>query len=367
MNATPLDAVLHSYPLQFFAYDFPSLLTNASRIDERIQLDGLDRLLLSFSTAGAEVIGNTIREGGRAYTVSFSTNFLDREVIYHIVGLTPSTRSFRLKGELNEFGNTSSVTILGPIEIRKFAEHALPEIVKIFEAAYRALEEAYLTQYLRWRFSLLDEVYSIANAHLRIAGRESLIGRYWFSVTDLSRNRFRYHFDRQAIEKAIAWFKDHPESRVCGFYGLTSLILEEPDDGVFAAAEFNTHPVKVDQTTVLLRLSNLPHVQHRLEFAVAERDIYGEDEMACIDIVTQDGVSLQLNCPASGYSEYQYAMESAAEDIKQRFILHRKKHRRDLRAMDKALTRLTTTSSHWLREVGTDFAAKLAAEMLGPG
>jgi hypothetical protein len=356
---------LHKYPLQFLSLTFPELLGTVDSIEAQIEFDAYKRVLEHIADLGAEVYGGSFRLDDALYRIDYTIGTTGRNLTVIVQDIARNSPP-RVEGAaLNEFGPVSDITLIIPEEFTRISEAALSDVRRILEAAYRALEEAFLTLYLRWRFSLLDEIYAITNSHLRIIGNDSLIGRYWFSVTDMHTKRFRYQFDRQSLERGIQWFKQNgPDARTCGLYGLTSLILEEPDDGVFAADTLGTQPRILEDDTVILKLARLPHIRDRLEFAISERQLFSDDEMACLDVVTLDEVSLQLNCPASNYQAYAFALQSAARDISSQFTSNHKRHQKDLREMDKTLKRLRSTSSGWLQDLGTDFAAKLAAELM---
>ena len=155
--------------------------------------------------------------------------------------------------------------------------------------------------------------------------------------------------------------------QVCGLYAIINLILEEPDDGVFAATSLGTEPVRIDQDTVILEFSKLPHIRERVEFASAEHELYGSNKMACIEIATVDSLSLQLNCPHEEFQEYKVAMTAAVNDIKLMFHDHRKRHEKDLRIMESALEGMKRKYGNPLREFTLDLAAKVIKEHTSPG
>ena len=176
---------------------------------------------------------------------------------------------------------------------------------------------------------------------MRIADAPELVGRFWFSVTDLRSVKFRYQFDRVALEKAIAWFKKRNNDTLGAYFGLSLLLVQDANDAIFGEQTFETQLESVDERTKIVKFEKLPHFsQGQQGFFVAESQLYSADAMACIDVVTTEWLSLQINCPLQHREKMDEGLRSAANDIKKMFVEHQFKYEKDLRSMNNALDRL---------------------------
>lgn len=364
-----LSPIVHQYPMRFLGYDFPSLVVNAEGIEASLDIDALSLAVATIDDHNASQLQDTVKISGRPHSVFIARDVKERRIVILIRPLEPSesTPETTVDRAVDEFGWVTVVSITGPTSAGARLEQAADALAALFQSAYIALEEAFITKYLEWRYGVLDRIYSLTNTHLRMLGRGTLVGRYWLSITLIRNLRFRYQFDRTTIENAIERFKRLRSRTVSAFQGLAVLIAEDAFDTVFGPPPAGTGKQVLEDGTVLLDFAVLPHYKTgQLPFWIAERELFGEKTMACIDLVTVDDISLQLNCPASEYRQYRDALEAAAGDIRTMFSKNRRAYTRDLQRMTKALERLRNSpAGAWLRELSVEITARTIKELSG--
>lgn len=363
-----LRSLLHAYPLKYAEYDFPDLVVNVQTIEAALVIDCQELFVGTLTeTRGERTSAEVVTVSGMTCQVFVGYDLRGRSLIFTARSLADSSvPEVEIDREINEFGVVGRVQLTAPALLRKELEKAAERICQLLRAAYLALEEAFVAKYLQWRFSLFDQIYALTNAHLKIMGSEELIGRYWYSLSNVKNATFRYQFDREVIVRAIAWLKSLGPGTTSPYQCLTLLITEEANDAVFGEQKFESHPSQIDDSTVVLAFNKLPHLRMgQVEFWVAEHDLYGETSMACIDVVTTAKISLQLNCPVSKYKPFQYALEAAADDVKSIFLKNYGKYEKDLRLMSNTLDRLRMgASGKFIKEVGSDIIAKVIKELI---
>jgi hypothetical protein len=363
----PIHEIVHAYPRRIFKREFVELLLEIDAIENEIHVDLIDRFREYIEEANGSFYGQSFQFNETNFMFHFVSDIAARRITIAISRTrhTKDIKTLESLKELSEFGPVSGIYVRYPETLQRILLPWLDDSVSILQGAYRSLENAFVTKYLKWRFSLLDEIYSITNTHLKLTNSQDFIGRYWFSISTLKTNRFRYHLDRKAIESAIDWFKSQ-KTDICGLHAIVSLILEEPEDGIFASKDLFTDPQKVDDKTFILQFSKLPHIRDRADFASAEHELYASDKMACIELVTTNDLSLQLNCPHEEFQHYQAALDSASADIKSMFLEHQSKHEKDLRQMETALAGIRAKFGSSIRQFTIDLTAKVIKELSGP-
>jgi len=351
--------------------DFPEIVTRHDVVEQIIQDDVLQLTNRLLEHQGAQPAGDLLIVDGRPLRIAITRNRGERDLYIFAHFLDPAAdggHAAERTMSINEFGAINRIMCRVPSSLAYVLDSLEQQVAELLRAAYTALEHAYISTYLEWRFSLLDKIYNMTNAHLSVNNRQSLIGRYWFSITNLKTNQFRYQFGETTIRAGATWLKSLPGAKISAYQALSVLIVEDAFDAVFGADQLPVPPpVQFDHRTVILRLNQLPHMfTGQVDFGMAEHHIYNEAEMACIDVVTNNDVSLQLNCPASEFLEVREVLDTIVVDIVRLFEGDYRRYQRDLRKMSGHLDGLRAAGGGWLREFSADVTAKVIAELLGP-
>ncbi len=352
-----------SFPARYFAWDFPQLVADRESIEADLMVDVVTIMREVFLTHGWESVGEFFQRDDDLVRITAGGAFDPRTLDVFLQNVRdPRADSSSIATAFASFGQVHGISITYSIGLAAIAEMALPLVTGIYETAYATLEKLFPEKYVEWRYSLVDRVYMFVDTLFEAAGLQGCVNRYWLSLTDIKNVRFRYQFNADTIRAASKWLKQRDHAYVSPYHGLSLLIAQEAHDAVFAGGPDITSVDTAPISTVFLRISRLPHIQDGLiEFAHVESELYQEDQMACIELLTAKNRSLQLNCPAAIYPVCSEVIARSSDDIARLFSEALAKHDRDLREMQKRLTKVSEN----IRSSGVrDFVAEVLSRVI---
>jgi hypothetical protein len=353
-----------SYAARYLSLPFPDLIEHLSDIESDLIGDLISTILATIAETATEIRGDVIMFEHCPARIAVTAAAGDRTLIITISPLADASRVSPLTASLSEFGVLRTLRIFAPPQMRDFADSLLARCTALIRSAYIALESAYITSYRDWRAKLHNTLYEIVNIQLRLEGRDALLGRYWFSITNLATTTFHYQFGDDVLRRAISWLKTHPSAALSPCSAATLLIIHEVLDGVFGAGMPST---VVSQTPdyAVLQFEALPTLGTNTDYWIAERALYGSEALAAIDVARVLNYVLQANCPVASGTELQAALEPVRSDLQLVFTREHDAYLRDHRRLEKALFSLRASKAVWLRELGDDTIAKTITAALG--
>ncbi|HEX5923670.1 MAG TPA: bacterial transcriptional activator domain-containing protein [Baekduia sp.] len=322
------DAMYQSYAARFLTMDFKEIVRELPALERGIREDALYAFTQKLIRLASDVKGDVAWIGGAVVRVCIVAPAHEPELLVRLESLTGAEKHTMIARDIAQFGAIRVVKAEVPVSLATHGEAFVDDLVDHFRGAYVALEAAYVAAYRRWVAATYDLLYEVVNVQLRINDAEHVVGRYWFSVTDLPATTFRYHVDPAGVHAAIEHLKGYRTSTLPVWLAVTSLILDEVPDGVFGAenscrivhVEGDTTVMRFDAPVTLLRFENSPSLGINTQFWLSERVLYASDEIAAIDIATADDLTLQANCPVEHASPLAVAIEAVRDDLQLAFL-----------------------------------------------
>jgi hypothetical protein len=353
-----------TYSAQFLTKDFISLIEGMERIEQQLREDLHLVLLEEMREHGAEIRGDVVAFGDTVYKlfVSMPPGSRDLDIV---LGALPARGPMRtITAPIEGFGLVNAVTFELPISLVRLHDLLVGTTTKHYKRAYAALETAFVSRYGDWVATLFSTSYGIVNTELLVGGHPALRDRFWFSITDLDRMKFRYHFSRENLASTVAWLRANQDQFVSPCAAATLLITQDVADGVIGVPA-PTKSTQYNDTTLIVEFTALPTLGVDTAYWVAERSLFESDALAAIHILTIDDRAFELNCPAEAVSAFAAVIDECREDLVQVVQAQYADFLRDQRKLHEAVERAKSSVS-WMRSVGTDFAAKLTAELIKP-
>jgi DNA-binding SARP family transcriptional activator len=312
-----------SYAARFLALSFTELVRELPAIERMIRDDALAAFTERLRKQASDIRGDVAWLGGVMVRVAIGTSANASELLVTLESLGSVQPRLTITREVAHFGVTRVVRLDAPRALQRHGEDLADDLARRYREAYVALEAAYLATYKRWVASAYDLLYEVVNVQLRIHAADKAIGRFWFSITDLPTTTFRYHIDPSGVKAAIEHLKALGSSGLPAWLAVTSLILDEVPDGVFGAenscrvvhVEGGTTVMRFDAPVILLRFDDAPTLGSNTQFWLSERILYQSDEIAALDIATENDLTLQANCPIEHASPVAAAIEAVREDL----------------------------------------------------
>jgi hypothetical protein len=353
-----------TFSARFLTLDFVSLVEGMAQIEEQLRQDLHLALLNSLTSAGAEIRGDVITLGSYPYKLFVTLAPGTRRLDVVLANLAQRGRMRESVESVEGFGLVKEITFELPGVLPRVHEPLIYEAMTHYRRAYTALETAYVTTYGDWVATLFSTAYGIVNTELLLRGHPHLRDRFWFSVTDLSGMKFRYHFSRENLASTVAWLTANQDELVSPCAAATLLITEDVSDGVIGIpAPKNTH--RYDDSTLIVDFTALPTLGVNTAFWVAEHTLFESRALAAVHLVDIADRAFELNCPADVVAAFTEVIDGCRDDLVHVVTEQYSAFVRQQRKLYEAVERATHSMS-WMREMGTDFAAKVLAELAKP-
>ena len=351
-----------TYSAQFLTRDFVSLIEDMEEIEQQIQQDFHLGLIELLSSNGAEIRGDVINLEDVFCKLLISSPLGRRDLHVLLGDLAGSLRLDVAEVPIDAFGLVKDVALEFPRRQNRLLRLAEEAASKHFARAYTALEAAYVETYGQWVATLFSTAYGIVNTELLIRGSSQFRERFWFSVTDRDRMTFRYHFSRDNLANTVAWLRGNQDRLISPCAAATLLITEDVADGVIGAPE-PSKTTRYDESTVIVEFAALPTLGVNTAFWIAERTLFENEALAAIHIHDIDGRAIELNCAADSVGVFVGLVDECREDLVNVVTASYAEFKREQRKLHDAVERARSSVS-WMRDTGTDFAAKVVAELL---
>ncbi|HWO48016.1 MAG TPA: hypothetical protein VNM41_08140 [Solirubrobacterales bacterium] len=353
-----------TYSAQFLTRDFVSLIEDMGDIESKIRQDLHLALLALLANRGGTVRGDVIEIDGDPHKLLVTSPMGGRTLHVLLADLAGNETLETITVPIDGFGLVKEVHLEFPPS-RSHVHNLSVEIVSShFRRAYMSLQAAYVETYGQWVASLFSTAYGIINTELLVKGDIPLKDRFWFSVTDLDRLTFRYHFSRENLASTVEWLRRNQDHFLSPCAAATLLITEDVADGVIGVPE-TTRTTQYDENTVIVEFAGLPTLGVNTAFWVAERTLFENEALAAIHVHEIDGRAVELNCAADSVEVFATIIGNCREDLVNVVGRSYEDFKRQQRKLHDAVERARSSVS-WLRETGTDFAAKVMAELIRP-
>ncbi len=333
-------------------------------IEQQLREDLQLALIQELQRYGAEIRGDVIAIDDDLYKLFLSIPSGRRELDIVLGDIAARRPTRTVADSVSGFGLVNDMTFDLPVSLARIHESLIETTLGHYRRAYAALETAYITKYGDWVATLFSTAYGIVNTELLVSGHSIVRDRFWFSITDLDRMKFRYHFSRENLASTVAWLSDNQDQFVSPCAAATLLITEDVADGVIGVPS-PTKSTQYDDNTLIVEFAALPTLGVNTAFWVAERNLFESNALAAIHILTIDDRAFELNCPAEAVGTFTAVIDECRQDLVQVVRAQYADFLRDQRKLHDAVERAKSSVS-WMRSMGTDFAAKVVAELIKP-
>jgi hypothetical protein len=329
-NARPLNEF--NYDLALIDADFRKLVLTYRTFEERVVAD----LVLRFTDYLQRVLGATPKGqvaviDGRSYKLIVENSPVERVLNLSLLPLFDTkARVIWSEAKIDHFGRVKAIRVEWPGTVRRSPEPILESLRQHALNAYIALEVVFIEKYGEFEKILLRNLYEILNIRIKQAGKESLVGRSWFSVTNTKTLKFYYHFSRERLIFMIDHFKRKQVFEFSPFELLTCLVTDEVSDSLFASG-IDTH-----SGFATFPFDQLLTVQENIRFWTAEFNLFQDSDLSAREICAADNYSLQLNCPTRIAPDLDVVLTPALSDLAQQF----RKNLKEYSAFRKTVSRL---------------------------
>lgn len=350
---------INSPQIKILNSSLEELMSTYDLLEEELTNHLVNRLLGEMAARGGKPKGSVLIWDDQVFSIVFDITKRDRA--FHVTFLPRfSTRAqlYDDMAELNHFGRIRLIRITWPNSLRRRLRSVVTVLQKDALDYYRALELAFKSRYSEIERMILKNLYDILVLGTLRAGKDHVIGKAWFSVTNVEEMTFYYHFSRERLDELVKHFKVNQMPEFSPFELVASLISDEVPDSLFNAGLGHSSGFVSMPFVQLLTIEDNP------TFWSAEASLFQDSDLSAIEICTHNGYSLQLNCPTRYTDDFTSVVPDVSLALQQQFSSNLKEYTGFRQAISKLVRPVRRSGIYagardLLVEVGSSTMAKL--------
>ena len=356
----------NSLVVRYLNYGFIELVEQMDRLELQL-LDEAEHIVRKsvLDLPGSEIRGTVIDYCGVFLTCSVRNDVSKRTLLIDIMDARTISPQVTTRSDADGFGLVRKIEIQVDTRIQSASDEMSRALVEHYRAAYISLENAFIAAYQRWITDLFFDVYTAVNVDFEIHGLAKLRDRFWFSVTSLANNTFRYHFSVENVKSSISWLKTNQSPVLSPCDAITMLLTTDAPDAVLGVTAFG-RPTAFSAITKTISFESLPTLSSDTAFWLAERALFANDGLAASQVATIEGNSFEINYPAEHVGAVDARMTEIGEILEELVARRFREFKQDQKRLRAALKRMSHRDVSAFRELGLDLTAKVIAEMMGP-
>lgn len=346
--------------------DFVTLVESIVDIEEDLLSDVRLDLYSALAEAGGEIRGDVLRIANKYYQPYVQIDWLNRVLAIDVRCLEERRPTTSNETAMKSFGIVHTIRLTVDKRLSIDTDRLIERVKSIYRAAYISLENAYVASYSKWISELFLDLYTLVNTQLDIEGLTHLRDRFWFSVTALKQNTFRYHFSVENLQQAISWLKNAESPVLSPVEAVTMLLTQEVPDGSYGAPKPQA-VVEYNAGTRILEFAALPTLGTKTSFWLAERTLFASNSLTALQIATIEGDAYDINFPVEHLREISNAVYAIKDDLIKVATNRHNKFRRDQRRLRSAIARVQKASGQIgsaAIDLGLELTAKVIADLI---